>query len=72
MCTHLALVAMNKIDYRFYYKVYSLVREADVQKYTHEYEYIIINYDKCHEWNQQSGMWEYNEGIWRYRKASRR
>ena len=72
MCTHLALVAMNKIDYRFYYKVYSLVREADVQKHTHEYEYIIINYDKCHEWNQQSGMWEYNEGIWRYRKASRR
>ena len=49
MCTHLALVVMNKIDYRFYYKVYSLVREADVQKYTHEYEYIIINYDKCHE-----------------------
>lgn len=45
----LGLVAMNKIDYRFYYNVYSLVREADVPKHTHEYEYVIINYDKCYE-----------------------
>ena len=49
MCTYLALVVMNKIDYRFYYNVYSLVREADVPKHTYEYEYVIINYDKCYE-----------------------
>lgn len=47
------------------------MREADVPKHTHEYEYVIINYDKCYEWNQQNDMWEYNEGIG-YRKASRR
>lgn len=50
MCTYLALVAMNKIDNRFYYhEVYSPVRETYVQKHTLKYEYVIINYDKCYK-----------------------